>query len=89
MIRSGLKGRVSEIFKFKGINVNRASKMLGIPQRTLNRQVNEDGNVGMEVVYAIIDNFQNMRRIVPRIYIFFHNTTSHGCYLYHSLKTRK
>lgn len=60
MIRSGLKGRVSEIFKFKGINVNRASKMLGIPQRTLNRQVNEDGNVGMEVVYAIIDNFQDI-----------------------------
>ena len=60
MIERGIKGRVSTLFKSKGINVNRASKILGIPQRTLNRQVNEDGNVGMELVYALIDNYPDV-----------------------------
>ncbi|MBR3976860.1 MAG: S24 family peptidase [Bacteroidaceae bacterium] len=39
------------------MNVNRASKFLDMPQRTLNRQVNEDGNISMELVYAILSNF--------------------------------
>jgi hypothetical protein len=30
--------------------------MLGIPQRTLNRQVNEGGNISMDLVYAILNN---------------------------------
>ena len=38
------------------MNVNRASKFLGVPQRTLNRQVNEGGNISMEIVYAILNN---------------------------------
>lgn len=60
MIERGIKGRIAVLFKSKGINVNRASKLLGIPQRTLNRQVNEDGNVGMELMYSIIDNFPDV-----------------------------
>ena len=38
-----MKERVLSVFKAKKINVNKASKLLGIPQRTLNRQVNENG----------------------------------------------
>ena len=53
----GLKKRVAELFRYKKINVNRASVMLGMPQRTLNRQVNEDGNVGIDLVYALLDSF--------------------------------
>ena len=52
-----LKERVSQVLKYKKLNVNSASRILGIPQRTLNRQVNEDGKVGMELVYAIMNNF--------------------------------
>ena len=44
------------MLKHIGMNVNRASKMLGIPQRTLNRQVNEGGNISMDLVYAILNN---------------------------------
>lgn len=52
-----IKERVAEVLAYKNINVNRASKMLGIPQRTLNRQVNEDGKIGMDLLYAIMDCF--------------------------------
>ena len=51
-----IKDRVVAVLKHIGMNVNRASKMLGIPQRTLNRQVNEGGNISMDLVYAILNN---------------------------------
>lgn len=51
-----IKDRVVDVLKHIGMNVNRASKMLGIPQRTLNRQVNEGGNISMDLVYAILNN---------------------------------
>ena len=54
---NGLKQRVADVLRFKKINVNRASKILDIPQRTLNRQVNENGNISMELLYAILDTF--------------------------------
>lgn len=54
---STIKERIISLFMSKNMNVNRASKLLGIPQRTLNRQVNEDGKVGMELLYAIMDYF--------------------------------
>lgn len=54
---NGIKQRVAEVLRFKKINVNRASKILDIPQRTLNRQVNEDGNISMDLLYAILDTF--------------------------------
>lgn len=53
----GIKQRVADVLRFKKINVNRASKILDIPQRTLNRQVNEDGNISMDLLYAILDTF--------------------------------
>lgn len=52
-----IKKRVSAVLKYKQMNVNRASKFLDMPQRTLNRQINEDGNISMELVYAILSNF--------------------------------
>lgn len=55
-----IKQRVVALFKAKGLNVNRASKLFGIPQRTLNRQVNEEGNIGMDLVYALLDNFPDV-----------------------------
>ena len=53
----GIKSRVVEVLRFKQINVNRASKKLCIPQRTLNRQVNVDGNISMDLLYALLDHF--------------------------------
>ncbi len=60
MKQKGIKERVVALFKAKGINVNRASKILDIPQRTLNRQVNEGGNVSMELMYSLLDNFPDV-----------------------------
>lgn len=57
MKKSGIKDRIIAVLKYKGLNVNKASKMFGIPQRTLNRQVNEDGKVAMELIYAVLDFF--------------------------------
>ena len=52
-----IKNRVAEVLKYKNLNVNKASGVLKFPQRTLNRQVNEDGKVTMDLVYAILDSF--------------------------------
>lgn len=60
MKKGGIKARVTALFKSKSLNVNKASKLLGIPQRTLNRQVNEDGNVSMELFYAILDKMPDV-----------------------------
>ena len=57
MNKDNIKDRVIALLKAKGLNVNRASKLFGIPQRTLNRQVNEDGKIAMELMYSILDNF--------------------------------
>lgn len=55
-----IKERVLSVLKEKKMNVNRASKLLGIPQRTLNRQVHEDGKVGMELVYSLLNTFTDI-----------------------------
>lgn len=55
-----IKERVLNVFKEKKINVNRASKLLSIPQRTLNRQVNENGKIGMELVHALLNTFTDI-----------------------------
>lgn len=55
-----LSYRVSQVLKYKNLNVNSASKVLGIPQRTLNRQVNENAKVSMDLFYSIIDNFPDI-----------------------------
>ena len=57
MKKDNIKERVIALLKAKGLNVNRASKLFGIPQRTLNRQVNEDGKIAMDLMYSILDNF--------------------------------
>lgn len=57
MVKDNIKDRVIAVLKAKGLNVNRASKMFGIPQRTMNRQVNEDGKIAMDLMYAILDAF--------------------------------
>lgn len=55
-----LKERVLKVFEYKRLNPNSASRILGIPQRTLNRQVNENGKVGMELVSALLMNFPDI-----------------------------
>jgi hypothetical protein len=57
MGKDNIKDRVIAVLKAKGLNVNRASKVFGIPQRTMNRQVNEDGKIAMDLMYAILDAF--------------------------------
>ena len=57
MKANSLKERVADVLRYKKISVNKASKVLNIPQRTLNRQVNEEGSVGMELLYAILDTY--------------------------------
>lgn len=56
-MKDDIKKRVALVLKHKQLNVNRACKVLGIPQRTLNRQVNEDGNISIDLVNAILNNF--------------------------------
>ena len=48
-----IKGRILMLLAEKGLNVSKASGVLEIPQRTLNRQLNEEGNVSMELIRAI------------------------------------
>lgn len=57
MGKDNIKDRIIAVLKAKGLNVNRASKVFGIPQRTMNRQVNEDGKIAMDLMYAILDAF--------------------------------
>lgn len=56
-MKQSIKNRVSAVLKYKNLNVNRASKVLGMPQRTLNRQVNEDGNISIDLVNALLNHF--------------------------------
>ena len=56
-MKDDIKKRVTLVLKHKQLNVNRACKVLGIPQRTLNRQVNEDGNISIDLVNAILNKF--------------------------------
>jgi hypothetical protein len=60
MKTTDIKERIIAVFKVKGLNANRASRIFGIPQRTLNRQVNEDGKVTMELMYAVLDAFPDI-----------------------------
>lgn len=48
-----IKKRILFLLAKKGLSVNSASKILNIPQRTLNRQLNETGNVSMDLIRAI------------------------------------
>lgn len=59
-MESSIKDRILSVFRFKRINANSASRLLGIPQRTLNRQVNEEGKVGMELVYSLLNVFTDI-----------------------------
>lgn len=52
-----IKKRILSLLSDKDLNVNRASAVLDIPQRTLNRQLNEGGNVSMELICAINKHF--------------------------------
>ncbi len=59
-MRETIKQRIIKVIEYKGLNANSASPILGIPQRTLNRQINEDAKVGMELVSAILNNFSDI-----------------------------
>lgn len=59
-MKDSIKQRIVRIFEYKGLNANSASSILGIPQRTLNRQVNEDAKVGMELVTALLNRFSDI-----------------------------
>ena len=48
-----IKKRILSLLSDKALSVSRASTMLNMPQRTLNRQLNEGGNVSMELICAI------------------------------------
>lgn len=52
-----IKKRILILLSDKALNVSRASVVLEMPQRTLNRQLNEGGNVSMELLCAINKNF--------------------------------
>lgn len=60
MIKATLKERVLRVLEYKKLNVNSASRLLGIPQRTLNRQINENGSVGMDLVYSLLATFADI-----------------------------
>ena len=48
-----IRRRILILLTEKGLNVSKASGVLDIPQRTLNRQLNEGGSVSMELIRAI------------------------------------
>ncbi len=48
-----IKKRILILLADNNLNVSRASVVLEIPQRTLNRQLNEAGSVSMELIRAI------------------------------------
>ena len=48
-----IKRRILDLLAERNLNVSRASVILEIPQRTLNRQLNEGGSVSMELIRAI------------------------------------
>ena len=48
-----IRKRILTLLSDKDLNVSRASGVLEMPQRTLNRQLNEGGNVSMELLRAI------------------------------------
>ena len=56
-MKNSMKSRVLRLFEMKMLNANSASRLLGLPQRTINRQVNEDGKIGMELVNALLNVF--------------------------------
>ena len=55
-----IKSRVLSFLSENSLSVNRASRILGLPQRTLNRQLNEDGNVSMELICALHRTFPQL-----------------------------
>lgn len=59
-MKETLKERILKVFEYKGLNANSASRILGIPQRTINRQVNEEGKVGLELVNSLLNNFTDI-----------------------------
>ena len=83
---NSIKERVVAVLKHIGMNVNRASKYLGVPQRTLNRQVNEGGNISMEIVYAILNNVPEISPAWPFSFFFSSCAAFHASSL---LKSRK
>lgn len=59
-MKESIKERILKIFEYKGLNANSASRVLDIPQRTINRQVNENGKVGLELVNSLLNNFSDI-----------------------------
>ena len=53
----GIKRRILEILADNRLSVNGASKLLGMPQRTINRQVNEGGVVSTALIRAMHREF--------------------------------
>lgn len=59
-MKNSLKERVIRLFDVKKMNANSASRILNLPQRTINRQVNEDGKIGMELIHSLLNNFTDI-----------------------------
>lgn len=55
-----VKERIREILEENQISVSQLSKELGIPQNTLNRQVNGETSVAISTVISIIGYFKNI-----------------------------
>ena len=53
----GIKDRILHIFSENHLSVNGASRLLGLPQRTVNRQLNEDGAVSTALFRAVHREF--------------------------------
>ncbi|MBQ8735456.1 MAG: LexA family transcriptional regulator [Bacteroidaceae bacterium] len=55
-----IKKRILSLFTENGLTVNKASLLLEMPQRTLNRQLNEGGNVSVDLLRAILRCFPSV-----------------------------
>ena len=55
-----IRKRILEILAEKGLSVSRASALLEMPQRALNRQLNEEGGISMELIRSINKYFPDV-----------------------------
>lgn len=55
-----IKQRIKTILKVKGISINILSKELGIPQNSLNRQINSETTLSANTILSIIGYFNDL-----------------------------
>lgn len=59
-MKEAIKERIKDVLAYTSDTVNSASSKIGIPQKTLNRQINEDTDVSTRTIIAICDYYKEI-----------------------------